>query len=469
MPHLDSPQLRGRVGFARGDITPPVGIYHRLWGAATHERATGVHRPLTATALFLGPIDGNAQLILALDQCLLDAEDIETVQNRVREAVQGLADVHVTVSHTHASGWMSRSRWACPGGELIAAYLRRVVNVCADVARYAASGSVSATIVFGTARCSLAAHRDYCDVDGRQYVCGFNPDGPADDTVLVGKAIAEDGTLLGTLVNYACHPTTLAWENMLISPDYVGAMREVVEQQTGAPCLFLQGASGDLGPREGFVGDVNVADRNGRQLGFAALAGLESLPPPRTRFLYSGPIVSGATLGIWKHDPTEVDPTWSWRTVTIHLPYRPDLPTVDSTQSALEKWERDEQAARIANDLDRARDCRAHVERMTRQLNRLSALPSGRVYPLRCMLGRAGSTRWVMTPGELYQVFQTALRVRFPNDAVVVTTLTNDWQPGYLPTEESYGHGIYQETIAVLAPGSLETLIDAVTRELRAM
>ena len=82
--------------------------------------------------------------------------------------------------------------------------------------------------------------------------------------------------MLGTLVNYACHPTTLAWENTLISPDYVGAMREVVEQHTGAPCLFLQGASGDLGPREGFVGDTAVADRNGRQLGFAALVGARS-------------------------------------------------------------------------------------------------------------------------------------------------------------------------------------------------
>ena len=56
--------------------------------------------------------------------------------------------------------------------------------------------------------------------------------------------------LLGTIVNYACHPTTLAWQNTLISPDYVGALRQAVEEQTGAPCVFLQGASGDLGPRE---------------------------------------------------------------------------------------------------------------------------------------------------------------------------------------------------------------------------
>ena len=53
MPHVDTPQSLCRFGIDRGDVTPPVGIYHRLWGAATHERAAGVHRPLTATALVL--------------------------------------------------------------------------------------------------------------------------------------------------------------------------------------------------------------------------------------------------------------------------------------------------------------------------------------------------------------------------------------------------------------------------------
>src|SRR4051794_20752813 len=53
MPHVDTPQSVCRLGLARADITPPVGIYHRMWGAATHDRASGVHRPLTATGLVL--------------------------------------------------------------------------------------------------------------------------------------------------------------------------------------------------------------------------------------------------------------------------------------------------------------------------------------------------------------------------------------------------------------------------------
>src|SRR5438105_8025614 len=56
MNHVDTPQTRCRAGVARCDITPPVGIYHRMWGAAVHDQATGVHRPLLATALWLEPL-----------------------------------------------------------------------------------------------------------------------------------------------------------------------------------------------------------------------------------------------------------------------------------------------------------------------------------------------------------------------------------------------------------------------------
>ena len=55
MPFLETPQSRCRLGLARVDVTPPVGIYHRMWGAASHDRATGVHRALTATALVFQP------------------------------------------------------------------------------------------------------------------------------------------------------------------------------------------------------------------------------------------------------------------------------------------------------------------------------------------------------------------------------------------------------------------------------
>src|SRR5437764_13169898 len=129
--HVHTPQARCRVGFARADITPPVGIYHRMWGAATHDRATGVHRPLLATILWLEPAAGDssqALVIVSLDYCLLDDADIREIQHAVAGAAKIRREqVLVAVTHTHAAGLMSRSRAGEPGGELIGPYLDEMI------------------------------------------------------------------------------------------------------------------------------------------------------------------------------------------------------------------------------------------------------------------------------------------------------------------------------------------------------
>jgi hypothetical protein len=473
MAGVDTPHSTCRFGLARGDITPPVGIYHRLWGAAAHDRATGVHLPLTATALVFQAANeptsvGTEQVLVAVDHCLLWAAEMEALLAAVcGQAGLETEQLVVAFSHTHAAGLMGLERRDLPGGELIPPYLERLAAQVAGLVAEARRSPAPATIVYGTGHCALAAQRDLWDAGSRQFVCGFNPNGPADDTVLVARISNGADRTVASVVNYACHPTTLACQNTLLSPDFPGAMRALVEQATGAPCVFLQGASGDLGPREGFVGDPSIADRNGRQLGHAALAVLEALPPPGTRFCYTGPVVSGATLGAWEHVPLEPEQLrrkgrWRRRRWTIDLPYRDELRTLHQTEAERTRWQLEEAAARRAGDLIKARDCRAMVERMTRGLTRIAALPPGNVFPLPITLWQMGDALWLAVEGEHYQHLQRSLRQRFPGVPIVVATLANGSRPAYLPTADTYGKGIYQESIAVLAPGCLEQLTHVV-------
>lgn len=473
MPTVLNPQGLCRFGLARCDITPPVGIYHRMWGAATHDRSTGVHRPLTATALVFQnaahPAGAdNQQILIAVDHCLLWATEMSQVLDAVsRFNHVPREQIAVVFSHTHAAGLMGLERAGLPGGDLIPPYLGILEDRLAIIVRNALANAQLANITYGTGRCDLAAQRDFWDEESKQFVCGFNPGAAADDTVLVARITDAEGLCLATLVNYACHPTTLAWQNTQISPDFPGAMREVVEGATGAPCVFLQGASGDLGPREGFVGDVAVADRNGRQLGHAALSALTALPPPNTRFSYTGPVISGATLGSWQHMPLgeeERSKLMEWQLCrwTVDLPYRDDLPNREQTRQELTEWEARERAALAAKDAAAARDCRAMVERMTRRLTRIQDLPAGPTFPFPVTLLRIGGGLLLAVEAELYQWFQQTLRQRFPHSPIVVMTLTNGSRVSYLPTQATYGKGIYQESIAVLAPGCLERLLEAV-------
>jgi hypothetical protein len=470
MTRVDTPQGICRFGFARRDITPPAGIYHRMWGASLHDRAEGVHRPLTLSALSLASAASGAGSVtlIAIDHCLLFAPAMERLEARVRAAVEDLEpeSLVVTFSHTHAAGLMDPERAELPGGDLIAPYLERLADAAAAAVGEARAGSRECTIACAQGRSDLAAHRDYRDAARGIHVCGFNPLAPADDAVTVLGVSAADGAPLATIVHYACHPTTLAWENRLISPDYPGALRELVERETGAACVFLQGASGELGPRQGYSGETALADRHGRRLGHAALSALLGLGPPRHAYHYRGPVISGATLGIWEHRPlgeAEIERLRRFRleSWTLPLPYRADLPSLEATRADLEARRREEAGARAAGDALRERDLHALVERLRRQSARLEALPPGPAYPYRVRLWQIGGILFLAVPGEPYSLLQRELRRRFPEAPIVVLPLSGGWGPSYLPEAGAYGKGVYQDSVALLAPGCLERVIES--------
>ena len=521
---IPSPTSHVRFGHARADITPPVGIYHRLWGAATHDRSTGVHRPLFGDVMVFMPVDGSTRTLIRaqLDLCGLVRGQHEDLTRALSEA-GGVSPDHVviTYSHTHSSGWFVPDRLGFPGGELILPYLQELRSKLQDTCRRALASVQEVYIAYASGRCDMAANRDGYDDALGGHVCGFNPDATADETVLVGRITAPSGGLCGTLVNYACHPTTLAWENTLISPDYVGAMREEVERATGASCVFLQGACGDLGPKEGFVGDGAVADRNGRQLAHAALSALASLGPPGTDFAYQGPVISGATLGAWARVPFSDErlrqvSRFSGGAFSVNLPLKP-RPDRASLQTDLERWEARQLEADDAGDavadhprlgllvradaappeaglLDdlataapvflaiysaarqreaddagdavAARDCGARAERARRWLARLTDLPDGPTCPVQFSVHRLGDAVWVTSGGEPYNVLQVELRRRFPGLPLLFSPLASGLQVAYLLPRDRYGRGLYQEEPSPLAPGCLERLTEAIAEKI---
>jgi len=475
MTSVESPFSHCRFGLALADITPPVGIYHRMWGAASHDRSAGVHRPLRASVMIFQQSGKAAlaaatlQVVVALDHCLLDGREVSVLKETVcAETKLPVEAIVVVFSHTHAAGLMSRERSGLPGGELIPGYLDDMHAIVARLAKEAHDRLVDVTITYGLGSCRLAANRDFRDPLTNEWVCGLNPDVPADDTVVVARVTDAADRTVATLVNYACHPTTLAWQNQLISPDYVGAMREVVEDATGAPCVFLQGASGDLGPREGFVADVAVADRNGRQLGYAALTALTALPPPNQRYRYRGSVVSGATLGQWEYEPLDQDAQrqacqWQVTRTAARLPYRPELPSVTAAEEECERLRLAEAAARAAGTQAEASNLRALLERQTRLLARLRFLPQ-EAYPYGIVVWNVGAAVWCAVQGEPYNLLQTELRRRFPQTPLVIAVLADSWGASYLPPARLYGTGIYQESIAVLGAGALEQVIEETAR-----
>jgi hypothetical protein len=459
----------------RVDITPPVGIFQRLWGAAKHYQSTGIHRPLYGDIVALNA-SGRANtplLLIELDMCTMLPNDYSFMVNTISKAANvPNQNLIITFSHTHSFGWLIEpEEYQYPGTEMIKPYLQSISTKIANASKQALSNMKEATITYSAGKCSLAVNRDFWDEEASAYVCGYNPDVPAEDTVIVGRVADKQGKIMATIVNYACHPTTLAWQNTLSSPDFIGSMRETVEQKTGSPCIFLQGASGNLAPREGYTGDTAIADKNGRQLGYSVLSILESMGPPEMDYQYTGYVESGARLGTWSYVPfneerMQQSSVFMGKRCEVNLPIKEELPTIEKLKEQMNNWLNIQNEAIKKGDEKTARDAGAYAERCKRLIARLNKLSNLTYYPLTFHVYRIGDSIWVFIEGEIYNKLQTELRKRFPEFVVIVVTLCGSWLVGYIPPSDLYGKGIYQEQVSLLAPGSLEKLLNAIEYEI---
>ncbi|MDA0746681.1 MAG: hypothetical protein O2954_09175, partial [bacterium] len=306
------------AGTARCDITPPPGIAHMNWGAQTHERAEGVDLPLWCTVLALS--QGETQvLVVDLDLLQMTNEQVAVL----RQAVSEMTDVpvpHVRISFTHThSGPTLGPTWIDGGTELVPAYVESLSGRVAGTAWEALRRGRPVRVASGSGQCAININRRQV-VDGR-VVVGYNPEGFVDQEVGLVRLDDLDGNPVAVVVNYACHPTIMAHLNTLITPDYPGVVRRVVERTLGGTCLFLQGAAGNSGPVEGYTGDLRVYHRLGLSLGLEACRvalGLNTRPVKRE---FSYVQESGAPLAIYEEVPVE-EPEIRLRvaTHTVHLP-----------------------------------------------------------------------------------------------------------------------------------------------------
>lgn len=449
-----APEFSGLAGVARGDITPPPGIYARTWGSSTHDIAKGVHRPLLATcAIFADSIRRNELVLLALDLGWWRSKSEEWSFRSAILAATGLEprQLILHLSHTHGAPSTALALANRSGGHLIAEFGDRIRHVCTALIAKARADLKPCVLSWTTGSCRLAVNRDFVSPIDGSILCGLNPDAPADDTLLVGRVADLDGTIRFTLVNYACHPTSLGGGNQWISPDYPGAMREVIERETGrAPCLFLHGPSGDMTPRRSFGSDLQMAEQNGREIAYASLAALSAMLPPGSGLTYEGIEQSGTALAVWRERPVVVNPELRALPVTLELEVA-DIPTRAELQTALGQ----------ATD-------RFMIERLERRLMQRESLGDGETAEFPLLVWQLGDAFIVALPAEAHTPFQIALRLRFPGTPIIVLNIANGYL-SYIPPQADYDLNTYQVKVALFTRGAAEKIGDAAANAIAAM
>ncbi len=227
------------AGVAVTDVTPETGLI--TWGyGASAPVTTGVLDPLYARALVLRTGD-DSLAIVTLD---LGRPPLPKHMDQIRERAKsaGIFHVLVTASHTHQA----------PPMDVDAPYTQKITEQIGDTIEAAAKSLRPAQIGIGRTTIDIAHNRRKILEDGQCMMVWRNaemiPLGSVDQEAGLIKVADADGKLIALLVNYACHPVVLSWDNKEYSADWVGEMARVVKEETGAECLFLQGGCGDLNP-----------------------------------------------------------------------------------------------------------------------------------------------------------------------------------------------------------------------------
>jgi hypothetical protein len=453
------------AGVARSDITPPHGIAHAGWGAQTHQRAAGVDLPLLCTALALKD-DDETIVIIDLDLCYIwDNEAPALVEAVCRRTGLPAANIRIQYSHTHSGpvNGATWSAWIKQGTEMVGAYDALLEHHCAGAAAQALNNLHPVRIAAGSGSSPINVNRRFQRPEDGAVVCGRYWEGPVDSQVQVVRFDRLDGTPHAVLVNYACHPITVGPDCDQITPDYPGVMKQVVEQSTGATCLFLQGATGDLGPIHGISRNgLHEYKRLGRMLGHEVCRIWWQLEPRRRREHYDGTLESGSPLALYR-DEYLPDLRTDLRVATreVALPLKQFAP-LDELQAALAVHvERLNRLREEGTDLEaiKAETMLAKRAGMRADLAARNQGRSERTVTLQTFT-IGDRVALPLIPGEPFCQIGLDIKRRSPFAHTLFAGYANvGW--AYIPTPDAYPLGGYEVEITPFAPEAAGMLTDA--------
>src|SRR5438093_11957 len=434
-----------RAGWAQTTITPPVGISLAGFGARK-EGARGIHDHLYARALVLE--EAGRYIALALcDLCEVDTPFVGTVRARVQK-VTGIpgSQFRVAATHTHAAPATFALYSTSPDPQWLGVLGDRV----ADAVVAASRNIAPVTLAIGQGHEGSVAHN-------RRHA-----DGPVDSTLTVLRGDCP-GKPPGLLVHYACHPTVLGPDNLLISRDYVGFVVDAVERDTGWWARFANGACAEI--NVGHSADLSAlglampgrtferAEALGRRLADEAVRVLGSAQPVEAPHDgRRGVLASGA------------------RSLRLPLRQTPSMEDSEELVRTLRRHLRELELAAAAEDaLTAARLELVYAELAWDWVRQRGTLMEE---PVEVQAFAIGDVALVALPGEFFAESGLRLRERSPFQHTIPIGYA-DGGVGYVPPASAFAEGGYETRLAPwsrVAPEAEALVIGAAVdllRELR--
>jgi hypothetical protein len=231
-----------RVGAAGKDITPPAGIPMWGYGGRHDALSEGTLDPLMAKAIVIAAGDDKVALV-GID---LGRGPTEAMMTEIRREIgekAGIRHVLITGSHTHHGPvielvdepGLGRGKF-----DVAVAYSKRLPHLLVETVLEAADRLGPARLGVGVESVNLNRNRQ------------TRHEPKATDPMLAVMRFDDpSGKPIAVLVNFAAHPVMTQAGLLKYSADYPGFLRNKVEAELSTPCVFMQGAAGDMSPNPG--------------------------------------------------------------------------------------------------------------------------------------------------------------------------------------------------------------------------
>lgn len=224
-----------KIGFAKTDITPDVGIH--LAGYIPPRQSTGVQSPLYAKALVLKNWR-KTYLWLSLDVVAIDHLFLVKFKSELKKHHFQFEDIQVVATHTH-----SGPCGTCESGMLVDAfgepdedYIKKLAVNSVNAVKKAMMDFSAFSLQIGTRKVDNFAksrHDEKIEVSNKL------------TTLLFERGKKKEDILV---YHFACHPTVLHQDNQELSSDFIGAVDEQLED-IYPNVMFLNGACGNISTR----------------------------------------------------------------------------------------------------------------------------------------------------------------------------------------------------------------------------
>jgi neutral ceramidase len=226
-----------KAGVAQVDITPPVGTPLSGYGDRAGAPSTGVHDPLTATALVLDA-GGEKVVFVTADFFYMRRNLFKQISQEV-EKETGIARDHIMISasHSHSSSGGLFPELSLLGGSYSKNVYETTKQKFVKVIVEASKKLQPAKVGTGLTQAN--------DLNSNRRQEG----GPTDPDLRILRVDDLKGKPIAVLYNYSAHPTVMGGDNRTFSAEYPGATRKYMAKAfPGTAVLFANSSLGNSGP-----------------------------------------------------------------------------------------------------------------------------------------------------------------------------------------------------------------------------